>query len=122
MSSRKNLSNTIRRLTIEYAKRGLDFTGYFAPCYGRAKTSSPPGQDYTTLASREFWKQVGDGNPDFDVNVGSVCNLLCSDARSHITETLVPNLVDTLSKAVAGLIGNNDGEINFEKLFRAVNK
>ena len=57
MSSRKNLSSTILRVRNQHKKQGKEFVGYFAPCYGRRKTSSPPGQEYVALASRAFWTQ-----------------------------------------------------------------
>lgn len=52
MSSRRNLSNTIRRVSEFYAAEGIEFTGYFAPCYGRGATKRSPGQTYVSLASR----------------------------------------------------------------------
>ncbi|MEV6411147.1 PmeII family type II restriction endonuclease [Kribbella sp. NPDC051718] len=122
MSSRKNLSNTIRRVTEEYAKSDIVFTGYFAPCYGRARTSQAPGQEYISLASREFWSQVGSGTDDFDVRVGEVCALLCSEFRSEVLNTLVPDLISKLAIAAQGEIGDDQGNLDFRKLFRRVNK
>ncbi|MFJ4501505.1 PmeII family type II restriction endonuclease [Streptomyces sp. NPDC088864] len=122
MSSRKNLSNTIVRVRDQYRAEGKDFVGYFAPCYGRAKTTKPPGQEYITLASKEFWQQVGDGAPDYDVRVGEVCALLCSEFRSEVLDTLVPDLLDRLTHAAQPEIGNGDGKIDYAKLFRRVNK
>jgi hypothetical protein len=122
MSSRKNLSNTIRRVTDEYAKTGQQFVGYFAPCYGRAKTSQAPGQDYVSLASRNFWRQVGSGDKDFDVKVGQVCALLCSEFRTEVLNTLVPTLQEDLTAAAQPQIGDASGNLDYLKLFRRVNK
>lgn len=122
MSSRKNLSNTIRRVTEEYGKTDQQFVGYFAPCYGRAKTSQAPGQDYVSLASREFWRQVGDGDNDFDVKVGKVCALLCSEFRTQVLNTLVPTLQHDLTAAAQSQIGDEAGNLDYRKLFRRVNR
>ncbi|THA33853.1 hypothetical protein E6R18_09500 [Streptomyces sp. A1277] len=122
MSSRKNLSNTIVRVKEQYRSQGKSFVGYFAPCYGRAKTTKPPGQEYITLASKEFWRQVGDGEPDYDVRVGEVCALLCSEFRSEVLDTLVPNLLERLTHAAQPEIGDREGQIDYAKLFRRVNK
>ncbi|WP_433315892.1 PmeII family type II restriction endonuclease [Micromonospora chersina] len=122
MSSRKNLSNTIRRVTEEYNKVGQDFIGYFAPCYGRAKTSKSPGQEYISLASREFWQRVGNGDPNFDVRVGEVCALLCSEFRNEVMNNLVPDLLARLTQAAQPEIGDSDGRLNYAKLFRRINK
>jgi hypothetical protein len=122
MSSRRNLSNTIRRVRQEYSEEGIEFVGYFAPCYGKARTSQPPGQEYITLASKEFWTRVGNGNPDFDVAVGEVCALLCAEFRSEILITLVPELVENLTEAAIPQIGTVDGGIDYKKLFRRVNR
>jgi Type II restriction endonuclease EcoO109I len=122
MSSRKNLSNTIRSVRQKYAEEGVEFVGYFAPCYGRAGTSQAPGQEYITLASKEFWARVGDDNPDFDVAVGEVCALLCAEFRSEVLFTLVPELVEKLTQAAVPEIGTADGSIDYKKLFRRVNR
>ncbi|MFJ6510358.1 PmeII family type II restriction endonuclease [Streptomyces sp. NPDC091406] len=122
MSSRKNLSNTIVRVREQYRSQGKTFVGYFAPCYGRARTTKPPGQEYITLASKEFWQQVGGGETDFDVKVGEVCALLCSEFRSEVLDTLVPDLLDRLTHAAQPEIGNRDGQIDYAKLFRRVNR
>lgn len=122
MSSRKNLSNTIRSVKQTYAESNIEFVGYFAPCYGRAKTSQPPGQDYVTLASREFWGRVGGGIEDFDVRVGEVCALLCAEFRQEVMDTLVPELVRSLSDVAQKEIGDPDGTLDYAKLFRRVNR
>jgi hypothetical protein len=122
MSSRKNLSNTIRQLSAQYRSAGLDFVGYFAPCYGRALTSRPPGQEYISLASREFWERVGNGERDYDVKVGEVCALLCSEFRSEVLHTLVPTLVANLAQAAQSEIGDDNGAIDYRKLFRRINR
>jgi len=105
MSSRKNLSNTYVRLATEYGKQGLGFIGYFAPCYGRLRESSPPGQKYTTLSSRGFWRRVGAGDLDYDTRVGKVCALLCQVPREDILRTLVPQLVEKLASVAEPVIG-----------------
>jgi hypothetical protein len=122
MSSRKNLSSTIRDVRVEYASVGKKFIGFFAPCYGRAQTSQAPGQDYTTLASREFWQRVGGGIVDFDIKVGEVCALLCSEFRKEMTTTLVPVLIEGLASMARPEIGTADGAIDYAKLFRRVNR
>ncbi|MFB7947493.1 PmeII family type II restriction endonuclease [Kitasatospora phosalacinea] len=122
MSSRKNLSNTIRRLKNEHESAGGEFVGYFAPCYGRATTSKSKGQDYISLASREFWMRVGGGDPDYDVRVGNVCALLCSEFRTEVLESLVPSLVAQLAVAAESQIGNGSGGIDNNRLFRRINK
>lgn len=122
MSSRKNLSNTIRRLKEWNKQEGYEFIGYFAPCYGRAKTSKAPGQDYVTLSSKQFWQSVGGGIADYDVKVGEVCALLCSEFRSEVLNSLVPTLLSQLTKAAQPKIGDVNGAIDYEKLFRQVNR
>jgi hypothetical protein len=121
MSSRKNLSNTIRRVRSEYAKEGKKFIGFFAPCYGRAQTSQS-GQEYVTMASREFWQHVGGGVADFDIRVGEVCALLCSEFRTEMATTLIPVLVEGLTSLAQPIIGTPDGTLDYAKLFRRVNK
>jgi hypothetical protein len=122
MSSRKNLSATFRALTQEYAAQGAQFVGFFAPCYGKAKTTKPEGQDYISLSSKEFWEQVGGGQQNFDARVGEVCALLCAKFRSEVLETLVPDLVDKLSAAAQKEIGDENGLIDYAKLFRRINR
>ena len=122
MSSRKNLSATVRRLKAKHKEQGLEFSGFFAPCYGRSTTSKPPGQDYITLSSREFWQEVGGGQADFDSIVGAVCALLCSEFRVQEVGPIVEDLVTKLANAATPVIGNRDGTLNFTKLFRSVNK
>lgn len=122
MSTRKNLSTTIRAVRGEFEKQGIDFQGYFAPCYGKARTTQPPGQEYISLSSKEFWEQVGDGREDYDVKVGEVCALLCAQSRGRLLENLVPDLLDRLTNAAMPEIGNADGTINYAKLFRRVNR
>ncbi|WFE95931.1 PmeII family type II restriction endonuclease [Micromonospora sp. WMMD987] len=122
MSSRKNLSNTIVRVREEHEKEGKIFVGFFAPCYGRAKTSKAPGQEYVSLASREFWEQVGGGDKEYDVRVGEVCALLCSEFRREILDTLVPSLLTGLVAAATPEIGDRDGNLDYAKLFRRINK
>jgi hypothetical protein len=121
MSSRKNLSSTIRILRGVYEAKQKNFVGYFAPCYGKAKTSKQPGQEYVSLASREFWTRVGGGDPEYDVKVGEVCAILCSDFRSTIQATLIPDLVHRLTEAALPLIGEANGDLDYAKLFRRVN-
>ncbi|MGA5564224.1 PmeII family type II restriction endonuclease [Streptomyces platensis] len=122
MSSRKNLSNTITRVREQYEAQGKEFVGYFAPCYGRAKTTKPPGQEYITLASKEFWQRVGNGEVDYDVRVGEVCALLCSEFRTEVLETLVPDLLHRLTLAAQPEIGDPEYLIDYAKLFRRVNR
>lgn len=122
MSSRKNLSNTIRGLQKIYADQGVKFTGYFAPCYGKATTTKPSGQDYISMSSREFWTRVGGGDSGFDVRVGEVCALLCSEFRAEVLQTLVPQLVTSLVAAATPLIGDTSGNLDYDKLFRRINK
>lgn len=122
MSSRKNLSNTIRKVREDLESQGFGFIGYFAPCYGKARTTQPPGQEYISLASREFWEKVGGGIKDFDVRVGEVCALLCAEFRIEVLTTLVPNLLDNLTRAALPEIGSPDGAIDYVKLFRRVNR
>jgi len=122
MSSRKNLSNTIRKVRETHKASSKDFIGVFAPCYGKATTSSPPGQEYVAMGSREFWSKVGAGDRDFDVRVGDVCALLCSEFRQEINSTLVPTLIEKLTIEAMPLIGGNAGQINYPALFRAINR
>jgi type II restriction endonuclease EcoO109I-like protein len=122
MSSRKNLSNTIRKVRADYAAEGIEFTGYFAPCYGRAKTSKMPGQEYVSLASREFWTEVGSGDANFDIKIGEVCARLCAHGRKKLIETLVPDLVIKLTKATLPILGDREGNLDYARLFRAINR
>lgn len=122
MSSRKNLSATIRKVRDDYAAEGVTFTGHFAPCYGRAVTTKLPGQDYVSLASREFWTEVGNGDADFDIKVGEVCALLCAHGCRSLIKDLVPALVANLTREVAPIIGDAAGNINYKRLFRRINK
>lgn len=122
MSSRKNLSATVERLTESHASEGTKFVGVFAPCYGKASTTRPKGQSYLSLASSELWTRAGGGNESFDVRVGEVCALLCSEARSKIGQTQIPTLIEQLTREATPLIGNEAGEIVYEKLFSLVNK
>jgi hypothetical protein len=122
MSTRKNLSATIRSVRDEFAKRNVVFEGYFAPCYGKAKTTQPPGQEYISLSSKEFWELVGGGVKDYDVKVGEVCALLCAQSRGRLLESLVPDLLERLTEAAMPEIGDPDGCINYTKLFRRVNR
>jgi hypothetical protein len=122
MSSRKNLSNTIRQVRLEYENMGKSFVGFFAPCYGRSRTSKAPGQEYVSLASREFWERVGEGSKDFDVRVGEVCALLCSEFRTEVLHSLVPSLLDRLTTAAEAEIGDASGNLDYGKLFRRINR
>ncbi|MFD0773498.1 PmeII family type II restriction endonuclease [Streptomonospora algeriensis] len=122
MSSRKNLSNTIRKSREIYEAEGKEFTGYFAPCYGKAKTSTPPGQEYVSLASKEFWERVGGGFKDFDVRVGEVCSILCSEFRAEIEKELIPSLLDNLTAAAQKEIGDSQGYLDYTRLFRRINR
>jgi len=122
MSTRKNLSTTIRAVRGRFAKQGIAFDGFFAPCYGKARTTQPKGQEYISLSSKEFWEQVGGGLEDYDVKVGEVCALLCAQSRGRLLETLVPDLLERLTEAAMPEIGNPDGSINYAKLFRRVNR
>jgi len=121
MSSRKNLSRTTEKLKEIYAADGKSFTGVFAPCYGRATTSQSPGQQYLSLASREFWTRVGNGDEHYDVKVGEVCALICSEFRATIESALMPDLVQRLAEAAEPIIGNGTGAVDYPKLFRAIN-
>jgi hypothetical protein len=75
-----------------------------------------------TLASRHFWSEVGNGDDDFDVKVGEVCALLCADARAALTKDVVPELVSRLADAATSEIGRPDGKIDYQRLFRRINK
>ncbi|WP_198038914.1 PmeII family type II restriction endonuclease [Skermanella stibiiresistens] len=121
MSTRKNLSNTIFNLTEHYATMGRQFEGIFAPCYGKATTTMPKGQKYISMRSREFWQRVGNGDTDYDVKVGEVCGMLCSEFRCEVQEKLIPQLIADLTNAAIPIIGNPDGTLSYRKLFRAIN-
>jgi len=122
MSSRRNLSNTTRRMRDHYSKTNQQFDGIFAPCYGRATTTKLPGQDYISLRSRDFWAEVGSGDEDYDFKVGEVCKLLCSEFRAELTETLIPDLVERLSREGEAVFGDGEGGIDFRRLFREINR
>ena len=121
MSTRRNLSNTIRRMRAHYEAQGKQYEGIFAPCYGRTRTSRPPGQEYTTLRSRDFWTQVGSGDEDFDTKVGTVCGLLCSEFRHEFSQSVVPDLIDRLTDEGAAAFGTPERDIDYERLFRRIN-
>jgi len=121
MSSRKNLSNTISHLVAHYAGKGVVFEGMFAPCYGANSTRRPRGQKYITMRSREFWTEVGNGDEGYDVKVGEVCRLLCSEFRADLNDRLVPTLIDRLAQEGTKVFGDGEGNIDFRKLFRAIN-
>lgn len=122
MSSRKNLSSTVRKLAAQYRTEGKEFVGYFAPCYGKATTTSPPGQAYVSLSSRAFWAKVGSGDPDFDQKVGEAVALICGEFRRRLERDLLPKLTDSLVQAADPIIGGTNGALDMGKLFRAVNK
>ncbi|MDO9499661.1 PmeII family type II restriction endonuclease [Falsiroseomonas sp.] len=122
MSSRKNLSNTIDRLTAHYSTEDIDFKGYFAPCYGSISTRRPPGQKYITIRSRDFWAEVGSGDADFDAKVGEVCRLLFSEFRSDLNGRLIPELVARLAVEGVREFGDSEGDIDYRLLFRAINR
>ena len=122
MSSRKNLSNTINRMMEHYRQQGIEFEGIFAPCYGSASTRRPPGQLYTTMRSKDFWSEVGSGDEDFDVKVGKVCRLLCSEFRADLNKKLIPDLVNRLTDEGIRVFGRPDGTIDYNRLFRAINR
>lgn len=122
MSSRKNLSNTIRRLETHYGSQGAEFIGVFAPCYGKPTTTRPPGQAYVSLRSRDFWQEVGGGDPDFDIRVGEVCRILCAEFREELKETTVPQLVKRLTIEGCAAFGTSTGEIDHRRLFRLINR
>jgi hypothetical protein len=121
MSARKNLSATIRRRRDEHEKTGIKFEGIFAPCYGRP-TTSRAGQEYTTMRSRDFWSDVGAGDADFDFQVGNVCGLLCSEFRRELAEKSIPRLITMLATEGAAVFGDAEGNIDYLRLFRAVNR
>jgi Type II restriction endonuclease EcoO109I len=122
MSTRKNLSATILKFREKYEAMGKKFVGYFAPCYGRKKDGKVGKQEYHGLPSRKFWESVGNGKKDFDAKVGEVCALLCSEARQQIIKERLPDLIDRVAKAALPLIGDAQGNIDFVKLFKQVNK
>lgn len=122
MSSRKNLSRTIEVLEHQYGQEGSEFTGYFAPCYGKAKTTRPPGQKYISLSSREFWARVGGGDEDFDLKVGEAVALICGDFRAKLEVELIPELVEALTAAALPILGDAEGDLDMTRLFRAVNR
>jgi hypothetical protein len=122
MSSRKNLSNTILRCREHYREQGIEFKGVFAPCYGRAETTKPPGQEYISKRSREFWAEVGAGDPDYDFKVGQVCRLLCSEFRAELNATAIPNLINRLATEGARVFGDQNANIDYERLFRVINR
>lgn len=116
MSSRKNLSNTIKALQEQYAEESKEFVGYFAPCYGKATTTSPPGQAYVSLSSREFWTKVGKGDQNFDQKVGEAVSLICGEFRKRLQKELVPKLVTSLTRDAEPMIGGKDGHLDMAKL------
>jgi hypothetical protein len=116
------LSRTIGKLEEQYRSEGKGFVGYFAPCYGKAKTTRPPGQKYVSLSSREFWSRVGAGDIDFDLKVGEVVALTCGEFRGRLARELIPRLVGELGSAASPLIGDPEGNLDMAKLFRAVNR
>lgn len=122
MSSRKNLSNTIVRCRAHYEAQGIEFEGIFAPCYGKAQTTSPPGQAYISMRSRDFWQEVGNGDADYDVRVGDVCRLLCSEFRAQLYTDTIPLLIDELTTEGTKVFGNANGEIDYTRLFREINR
>lgn len=122
MSSRKNLSNTIVRCRAHYEAQGIEFEGIFAPCYGKAQTTSPPGQAYISMRSRDFWQEVGNGDPDYDARVGDVCRMLCSEFRAQLYSDTIPLLIDALTKEGIKVFGNANGEIDYTRLFREINR
>jgi hypothetical protein len=122
MSSRKNLSVTVEKLAAQYGAEGKEFVGYFAPCYGKAKTTSPPGQAYVSLSSRTFWAKVGNGDIEFDLKVGKAVALICGEFRRRLEQDLIPTLTDSLVEAAHPIIGAPNGALDMEKLFRAVNR
>lgn len=122
MSSRKNLSKTVRENKEMYAKSGIEYVGYFAPCYGKATTTTPKGQDYVSHGSKEFWVKVGGGKKDFDVNVGEVLAILCSEFRKNDVKDLIATLTSKLEECGKERFGLKDGSIDFNKLFRSINK
>ncbi|NFV79854.1 PmeII family type II restriction endonuclease [Magnetospirillum aberrantis] len=121
MSSRKNLSNTVRNLREHYQKQGKEFVGVFAPCYGRSATNKTNSQEYVSMRSREFWTDVGNGDQEYDIKVGEVCRLLCSEFRSELSEEVVPELIDRLTAEGVAVFGTPEGDIDFRKLFRKIN-
>jgi hypothetical protein len=121
MSSRKNLSNTIRRRREASEADGKTFAGIFAPCYGRAQTSQA-GQEYISMRSRDFWQEVGNGNDAFDFKVGEVCGLLCSEFRQELSNSAIPKLIALLTDEGRASFGDDEGRIDYERLFRAINR
>ena len=121
MSSRKNLSNTIRRRRAAYEGEGKTFTGIFAPCYGRAQTSQA-GQEYISMRSRDFWQEVGSGDDAFDFRVGEVCGLLCSEFREELSNNAIPKLIELLSEEGKASFGDEHGNIDYRRLFQAINR
>lgn len=121
MSTRKNLSATVRQVRDTYRQADVEFRGHFAPCYGKATTTTPRGQDYISLGSRDFWTRVGGGDRDFDLKVSAATTLICSDFRARLEIDLVPRLIEGLTAEALVRIGTPEGDIDIQRLFRAIN-
>jgi len=121
-SSRSKLSDRIEQLEEIYSAEGKEFRAFFAPCYGKPTESSPQGQKYTTLRSRDLWTKVGNGDQDFDFKVGEVCYLLCAEARITVEKALIPGMMKVLIESAEPEIGDGKGSIDYNKLFRRVNR
>ncbi|HYC06215.1 MAG TPA: PmeII family type II restriction endonuclease [Azospirillaceae bacterium] len=122
MSSRKNLSATILRNRAYYKSKGKKFVGIFAPAYGKATTTSPEGQEYISMSSKEFWTFVGGGKKDFDLTVVQLCTVLCTDFRRALEEELIPQIVEKLAEKAKAEFGTPDGSIDYGRLMALVNK
>ncbi len=122
MSSRKNLSNTTVNCKKHYGEQGIEFEGIFAPCYGKASTTFPKGQNYMSMRSRDFWQEVGNGDDNYDVRVGEVCRMLCSEFRAQLYSNVIPRLIGALTKEGTKVFGNINGEIDYSRLFREINR
>jgi len=120
-STKNNLSVTSNSVKEKYQAEGKTFNCIAASCYGRKSTTSPPSHDFTYLSSREFWSQIGNNNPSFDYKIGQVLNLICAEFHREIKDVLAPELCTRLTQEALPLIGNPDGTLNLEKLFRQVN-
>lgn len=123
MSSRKNLSKTIEKLRTHYNEQGKEFIGIFASCYGKATTTNPKGQKYVALRSRDLWTEISGGiDVDYDVRVGEVCATLCAESRTKLINEIVSPMIERLIKSALPIIGDGKGNIDYRKLFRAINK
>ena len=80
MSSRKNLSNTIRSLKQIYADQGMTFARVFRPLLRQGDHDNAQGPGLRFHGKSRVSTRVGAGDPGFDVKVGEVCALLSAQS------------------------------------------